>query len=98
VACRQQYWPGPARLVEAVPMKPNSSISFEDQVALVTGAAGGLGLAYSRLLAQRGAHVVMQDVGAALDGTGTDPRRIDQAVARLHAQSLSVEASHHGID
>ncbi len=79
-------------------MTINDTLSFAGQVALVTGAAGGLGLAYSRLLAQRGAHVVMQDVGAALDGTGTDPRRIDQAVARLHAQSLSVEASHHGID
>jgi len=86
------------RKADAVCMTINDTLSFAGQVALVTGAAGGLGLAYSRLLAQRGAHVVMQDVGAALDGTGTDPRRIDQAVARLHAQSLSVEASHHGID
>jgi len=74
-------------------MKPNSSISFEGQVGLVTGAAGGLGLAYSRLLAQRGAHVVMHDVGAATDGTGTDPQRIAHAVAALHAQGLPVEAA-----
>jgi NAD(P)-dependent dehydrogenase (short-subunit alcohol dehydrogenase family) len=49
------------------------------------------------LLAQRGAHVVMQDIGAGLDGTGSDPQRIDQAVARLRADGLSVEASHRGI-
>nr|KAJ9628971.1 hypothetical protein H2204_009129 [Knufia peltigerae] len=80
-------------LADAGWMKPNSSISFEGQVGLVTGAAGGLGLAYSRLLAQRGAHVVMHDVGAATDGTGTDPQRIAQAVAALHAQGLPVEAA-----
>jgi len=78
-------------------MTINDTLSFAGQVALVTGAAGGLGFAYSRLLAQRGAHVVMQDVGAALDGTGSDPQRIDQAVACLRADGLSVEASHRGI-
>lgn len=78
-------------------MTINNTLFFAGQVALVTGAAGGLGFAYSRLLAQRGAHVVMQDIGAGLDGTGSDPQRIDQAVARLRADGLSVEASHRGI-
>ncbi|MEN5102264.1 MULTISPECIES: SDR family NAD(P)-dependent oxidoreductase [unclassified Stenotrophomonas] len=78
-------------------MTINDTLSFAGQVALVTGAAGGLGFAYSRLLAQRGAHVVMQDVGATLDGTGRDPQRIDHAVARLRAEGLSVEASHQDI-
>jgi len=78
-------------------MTINDTLSFAGQVALVTGAAGGLGFAYSRLLAQRGAHVVMQDVGAMLDGTGRDPQRIDHAVARLRAEGLSVEASHQDI-
>jgi NAD(P)-dependent dehydrogenase (short-subunit alcohol dehydrogenase family) len=78
-------------------MTINDTLSFAGQVALVTGAAGGLGFAYSRMLAQRGAHVVMQDVGATLDGTGRDPQRIDHAVARLRAEGLSVEASHHDI-
>jgi NAD(P)-dependent dehydrogenase (short-subunit alcohol dehydrogenase family) len=78
-------------------MTINDTLSFAGQVALVTGAAGGLGFAYSQLLAQRGAHVVMQDIGAGLDGTGSDPQRIDQAVACLRAAGLSVEASHQGI-
>lgn len=78
-------------------MTINDTLSFAGQVALVTGAAGGLGFAYSRLLAQRGAHVVMQDVGATLDGTGRDPQRIDHAVARLRAEGLSVEASHQDV-
>jgi NAD(P)-dependent dehydrogenase (short-subunit alcohol dehydrogenase family) len=35
---------------------------FEDQVAIVTGAAGGIGLATARLLTERGAQVVMADL------------------------------------
>jgi NAD(P)-dependent dehydrogenase (short-subunit alcohol dehydrogenase family) len=45
-------------------------ISFQDKVAIVTGAGGGLGRAYALELARRGARVVVNDVGAARDGTG----------------------------
>ncbi|HDS1038960.1 TPA: SDR family oxidoreductase [Stenotrophomonas maltophilia] len=79
-------------------MKPISSICFQGQVGLVTGAAGGLGLAYSRLLAQRGAHVVMHDIGAGVDGAGSDPQRIGQCTQALQAQGLSVEAASAAID
>lgn len=79
-------------------MKPISLVSFTGQVGLVTGAAGGLGLAYSRLLAERGAHVVMHDIGAGLDGSGSDPQRIGRCVQELQAQGFSVEAASGAID
>ena len=47
------------------------SISFQDKVAIVTGAGGGLGRAYALELGRRGAKVVVNDLGGARDGTGS---------------------------
>lgn len=50
-----------------------STVSFTNRVVLVTGGGRGLGAAYSREVARRGAAVVVADNGADLNGDGHDP-------------------------
>jgi len=57
--------------------------SFDGRVAVVTGAGRGIGRAYAHLLAERGASVVVNDLGGTMDGEGTDPEPARSVVAEI---------------
>lgn len=67
-------------------MVDDGSVRFDDKVYIVTGAARGLGAAYARLLAGRGASVVMNDLGVSMEGSGRDLSAIRDAVDEITAK------------
>ncbi|HLX89824.1 MAG TPA: SDR family oxidoreductase [Acidimicrobiales bacterium] len=58
---------------------------LDGKVAIVTGAGRGLGRAESMLLAEEGAKVIVNDVGGAVGGEGTDKSPAEQTVADIKA-------------
>ena len=60
-----------------------SELRFDDRVAVVTGAGRGLGCAYARLLASKGAKVVVNDPGSGLAGDGIDAGPADSVVREI---------------
>ena len=64
--------------------------ALDGRVAIITGAAGGLGREYARLFAQEGARLVLNDLGTGRDGTGSDPGIVAALVDEIAATGADV--------
>jgi NAD(P)-dependent dehydrogenase (short-subunit alcohol dehydrogenase family) len=73
-------------------------IDFTGQVVVVTGAGRGLGRVYAIEMARRGASVVVNDLGGAMNGEGSDASVADQVVAEITAAGGVAVASHDSVD
>ncbi|MCW3817963.1 SDR family NAD(P)-dependent oxidoreductase [Micromonospora sp. DR5-3] len=59
-------------------------LSFDGQVAVITGAGRGLGAAYARELARRGARVVVNDNGTSVSGDDRSPVPAEQVAGEIN--------------
>ncbi|MBT4522347.1 MAG: SDR family NAD(P)-dependent oxidoreductase [Halieaceae bacterium] len=57
---------------------------FTDKVVVITGAGGGIGRQHALAFAERGARLVVNDLGASVDGQGAG-NSADQVVAEIRA-------------
>jgi NAD(P)-dependent dehydrogenase (short-subunit alcohol dehydrogenase family) len=70
------------------------TINFKDQVAIVTGAGGGLGKCHALELAARGAMVVVNDLGGSADGSGNSDTPAQKVVDEIVAAGGEAIASY----
>jgi NAD(P)-dependent dehydrogenase (short-subunit alcohol dehydrogenase family) len=62
-----------------------AALGFDGKVAIITGAGGGLGKQHALSLASRGALVVVNDLGGAVDGSGSDAGAAQLVVDEIKA-------------
>ena len=62
-----------------------ADLGYDGKVAIITGAGGGLGRQHALLMASRGALVVVNDLGGAVDGSGSDKGAAQKVVDEIAA-------------
>jgi len=60
-----------------------STLRFDGQTVVVTGAGGGLGKAYATFFASRGANVVVNDLGGSFKGEGKSSKVSEPSAQQL---------------
>lgn len=68
-------------------------MDFTDQVVIVTGAGRGLGAAYAKLFADKGATVVVNDAGVDRAGTGDDHSYAEKVVQAIQTKGGKARAN-----
>jgi NAD(P)-dependent dehydrogenase (short-subunit alcohol dehydrogenase family) len=70
---------------------------LKGKVAIVTGAGGGIGRGHTLALASEGAKIVVNDLGGAVDGSGSSSSAADKVVAEIKAAGGEAVANHDSV-
>jgi NAD(P)-dependent dehydrogenase (short-subunit alcohol dehydrogenase family) len=74
-----------------------TELRFDGRVAIITGAGGGLGRSHALELARRGAQVVVNDLGGAVDGSGSSATAAQHVVDEIAAFGGVAVANHDSV-
>jgi NAD(P)-dependent dehydrogenase (short-subunit alcohol dehydrogenase family) len=74
-----------------------SEIGFDGRVAIITGAGSGLGRCHALEFARRGAQVVVNDLGGAMDGTGSGSAAADIVVKEIEEAGGTAVANYDSV-
>uniref|UniRef100_A0A4W5KAK2 Peroxisomal multifunctional enzyme type 2 n=1 Tax=Hucho hucho TaxID=62062 RepID=A0A4W5KAK2_9TELE len=73
-------------------------LAFDGKVVLVTGAGGGLGREYALAFGQRGASVVVNDLGGDIKGGGKSSDAADKVVEEIKAKGGKAVANYDSVE
>ncbi|MBA3391344.1 MAG: SDR family NAD(P)-dependent oxidoreductase [Deltaproteobacteria bacterium] len=76
----------------------SKELRFDEKVAIVTGAGGGLGRSHALLLAARGAKVVVNDLGGSFTGDGKSSSAADKVVAEIKEAGGQAVANYDSVE
>jgi NAD(P)-dependent dehydrogenase (short-subunit alcohol dehydrogenase family) len=74
-----------------------TKMTYDGKVAVITGAGGGLGRQHALLLAERGALVVVNDLGGNVEGAGADASAAQKVVDEIRAAGGDAVANHDSV-
>ena len=72
-------------------------LRFDERVVIITGAGGGLGRSHALELARRGARILVNDPGSAVDGTGSSTFAADRVVEEITALGGIASPNHDSV-